>query len=138
MESGWQSSFLWGYLLSPIAGGALADRYGGKVVMACGVALWSLATLATPWAARQSLPVLLAVRVLMGLAEGVAMPCMNNMISKCDFSATPSLRKPILSNQSSFPPGLYPPLAKSKMSIHAHLGASMERNYPQIISWWIF
>ncbi|KAG0620059.1 hypothetical protein M758_4G185900 [Ceratodon purpureus] len=77
-----QSSFLWGYLLSPIAGGALADQYGGKVVMAWGVALWSLATLCTPWAARQSLPVLLTVRVLMGLAEGVAMPCMNNMISK--------------------------------------------------------
>lgn len=77
-----QSSFLWGYLLSPIAGGALADRYGGKSVMAWGVALWSLATLFTPWASRQSVPVLLAARVLMGLAEGVAMPCMNNMISK--------------------------------------------------------
>lgn len=76
-----QSSFLWGYLLSPIAGGALVDRFGGKVVMAWGVALWSLATLLTPWAATQSLPLLLAVRVLMGIAEGVAMPCMNNMIS---------------------------------------------------------
>lgn len=83
---GVQSSFLWGYLLSPIAGGALADRYGGKSVMAWGVALWSLATLLTPWASRQSVPVLLAARVLMGLAEGVAMPCMNNMISKCDCS----------------------------------------------------
>ncbi len=89
----WQSSFLWGYLLSPIAGGALADRFGGKVVLAWGVALWSLATLVTPWAARQPLPVLLAARVLMGLAEGLAMPCMNNMISNCDCSVTPSLSK---------------------------------------------
>lgn len=77
-----QSSFLWGYLLSPIPGGALADRYGGKAVMAWGVAIWSLATLLTPWAASHSLSALLAVRVLMGLAEGVTMPCMNNMISR--------------------------------------------------------
>ncbi|CAK9213377.1 unnamed protein product [Sphagnum troendelagicum] len=77
-----QSSFLWGYLLSPIGGGALADRYGGKSVMGLGVAVWSLATLLTPWAAQHSLAALLTTRVLMGLAEGVAMPCMNNMISK--------------------------------------------------------
>ncbi|CAM8958594.1 unnamed protein product [Rhodiola kirilowii] len=75
-----QSSFLWGYLISPIAGGALVDRYGGKVVMGWGVALWSLATLLTPWAAETSLWALLSMRVLLGIAEGVALPCMNNMI----------------------------------------------------------
>ncbi|PIA54413.1 hypothetical protein AQUCO_00900753v1 [Aquilegia coerulea] len=77
-----QSSFLWGYLLSPIAGGALVDYYGGKVVMAWGVALWSMATFLTPWAAETSLLVLLAMRVLLGIAEGVALPSMNNMISR--------------------------------------------------------
>ncbi|KAL0418983.1 UNVERIFIED_CONTAM: putative anion transporter 4, chloroplastic [Sesamum radiatum] len=77
-----QSSFLWGYLISPIAGGTLVDRYGGKVVMAWGVALWSLATLLTPWAAETSLLTLLAMRMLLGIAEGVALPCMNNMISR--------------------------------------------------------
>ncbi|KAK9279379.1 hypothetical protein L1049_013058 [Liquidambar formosana] len=75
-----QSSFLWGYLISPIAGGALVDYYGGKVVMAWGVALWSLATFLTPWAAETSLWALLAMRTLLGVAEGVALPCMNNMI----------------------------------------------------------
>ena len=50
--------------------------------MGWGVLIWSLATLLTPWAARQSLAALLAMRVVMGLAEGVAMPCMNNMIHK--------------------------------------------------------
>ncbi|XP_010256677.1 PREDICTED: probable anion transporter 3, chloroplastic isoform X2 [Nelumbo nucifera] len=77
-----QSSFLWGYLMSPIAGGALVDYYGGKVVMACGVTLWSLATFLTPWAAETSLWALLATRVLLGIAEGVALPSMNNMISR--------------------------------------------------------
>lgn len=98
-----QSSFLWGYLLSPIAGGALADRYGGKSVMAWGVALWSLATVLTPWAATHSLPMLLAVRVLMGLAEGVAMPCMNNMISKCAPSVTPKLGMHVVTSRCGLP-----------------------------------
>ncbi|XP_043702742.1 probable anion transporter 4, chloroplastic isoform X1 [Telopea speciosissima] len=77
-----QSAFLWGYLMSPIAGGALVDYYGGKVVMAWGVALWSLATFLTPWAAETSLLALLAARVLLGVAEGVALPSMNNMIAR--------------------------------------------------------
>eukprot|EP00897_Mesotaenium_endlicherianum_P009932 jgi/Mesen1/8968/ME000056S08380 len=77
-----QSSFLWGYLLTPIIGGALADRYGGKIVLAVGIGVWSTATLATPWAAGHSLGALLAVRVVMGLGEGVALPCMNNMMAR--------------------------------------------------------
>ncbi|MCD9644008.1 putative anion transporter 4, chloroplastic [Datura stramonium] len=77
-----QSSFLWGYLISPITGGTLVDYYGGKLVMAWGVALWSMATLLTPWAAEASLWALLAMRMLLGIAEGVALPCMNNMIAR--------------------------------------------------------
>ncbi|XP_068338381.1 probable anion transporter 4, chloroplastic [Pyrus communis] len=77
-----QSSFLWGYMVSPIAGGTLVDYYGGKVVMAWGVALWSLATFLTPWAAETSLWALLAMRALLGIAEGVALPCMNNMVAR--------------------------------------------------------
>eukprot|EP00850_Spirogloea_muscicola_P009453 SM000053S17410 [mRNA] locus=s53:212631:216025:+ [translate_table: standard] len=77
-----QSSFLWGYLLTPVAGGALADRHGAKSVLAVGVALWSAATLITPWAAQHSLGALLAARAIMGLGEGVALPCMNKMMSR--------------------------------------------------------
>lgn len=58
------------------------DYYGGKVVMAWGVTLWSLATFLTPWAADTSLLALLLVRVLLGIAEGVALPSMNNMIAR--------------------------------------------------------
>lgn len=68
--------------MSPIVGGALVDYYGGKVVMSWGVALWSVATFLTPWAARTSIWALLAMRVLLGIAEGVALPSMNNMISR--------------------------------------------------------
>ncbi|KAL8140316.1 LOW QUALITY PROTEIN: hypothetical protein V2J09_006337 [Rumex salicifolius] len=77
-----QSSFLWGYLVTPIAGGALVDYYGGKTVFAWGVALWSLATFLTPWAAESSLWALVANRAMVGMAEGVALPCMNSVISR--------------------------------------------------------
>ncbi|XP_020571138.1 probable anion transporter 3, chloroplastic [Phalaenopsis equestris] len=77
-----QSSFLWGYLVSSLAGGILADRYGGKTVMAFGAAIWSLATLLTPYAANHSTALLLATRTLFGLAEGVALPSMNTLLSK--------------------------------------------------------
>ncbi|KAK4342539.1 hypothetical protein RND71_038355 [Anisodus tanguticus] len=45
--------------------GTLVDYYGGKLVMAWGVSLWSMATLLTPWAAKASLWALLAMRMLL-------------------------------------------------------------------------
>ncbi|KAL0555636.1 hypothetical protein IC582_009590 [Cucumis melo] len=77
-----QSSFLWGYIFSSVVGGALVDRYGGKRVMAWGVALWSLATLLTPMAANHSTTSLLAIRAFFGLAEGVALPSMSTLLSR--------------------------------------------------------
>ncbi|KAK1298882.1 hypothetical protein QJS10_CPB14g00817 [Acorus calamus] len=77
-----QSSFLWGYFLSSLAGGVLTDKYGGKRVIACGAAVWSFATLLTPWAANHSTGMLLAVRALFGLAEGVALPSMTTLLSR--------------------------------------------------------
>ncbi|KAG6437111.1 hypothetical protein SASPL_102021 [Salvia splendens] len=59
-----------------------SDRYGGKKVIASGAALWSLATLITPWAANHSTNSLLAVRAFFGLAEGVALPVMNHLLSR--------------------------------------------------------
>jgi len=77
-----QSSFLWGYTLTPFIGGVFADKYGGKMVLLVGIATWSAATALTPFAAATSLPALLLTRALMGLGEGVALPCMNNIIAR--------------------------------------------------------
>ena len=71
-----------GYLMTQVIGGIAADRLGGKLVLGLGVVWWSLATALTPLAAKTSLPVLLAMRALMGIGEGVAMPAMNNMLSR--------------------------------------------------------
>ncbi|OEL29965.1 Ascorbate transporter, chloroplastic [Dichanthelium oligosanthes] len=77
-----QSSFFWGYLLTQILGGIWADRFGGKVVLGFGVVWWSIATVLTPLAAKIGLPCLLITRAFMGIGEGVAMPAMNNILSK--------------------------------------------------------
>ncbi|XP_066308770.1 probable anion transporter 1, chloroplastic [Miscanthus floridulus] len=77
-----QSSFFWGYLLTQIAGGIWADTVGGKTVLGFGVVWWSIATVLTPVAAKLGLPFLLVVRAFMGIGEGVAMPAMNNILSK--------------------------------------------------------
>ncbi|KAI3950942.1 hypothetical protein MKW92_009942 [Papaver armeniacum] len=77
-----QSSFFWGYLLTQIIGGIWADKIGGKRVLGFGVVWWSLATVLTPIAARLGLPFLLMMRAFMGIGEGVAMPAMNNILSK--------------------------------------------------------
>lgn len=77
-----QSSFFWGYLLTQIVGGIWADKIGGKRVLGFGVIWWSVATVLTPIAARIGLPFLLVMRAFMGIGEGVAMPAMNNILSK--------------------------------------------------------
>lgn len=77
-----QSSFFWGYLLTQIAGGIWADKVGGKLVLGFGVIWWSVATVLTPIAAKIGLPFLLVMRAFMGIGEGVAMPAMNNILSK--------------------------------------------------------
>ena len=78
-----QSSFLFGYALTPIFGGVLADKIGGARVLLGGLLVWSLATMLTPLAAStKSIPLLCLCRVVMGLGEGVALPCMNNVASR--------------------------------------------------------
>lgn len=52
-----------------IAGGIWADSIGGKQVLGFGVIWWSLATMATPIAAKIGLPALLFVRACMGVGE---------------------------------------------------------------------
>ncbi|KIZ02030.1 major facilitator superfamily transporter [Monoraphidium neglectum] len=76
------SAFFAGYATTQILGGALSDRYGGKAVLAGGVALWSLFTGLTPQAAAGGAAPLLAARVLLGVGEGVAFPAVHSIISR--------------------------------------------------------
>jgi MFS family permease len=84
-----QSAFLWGYLANQLLGGTLADRHGGKAVMAAGIAFFSLASMLLPAlaispatvAAGVVLPAVLAARFLVGFGEGVALPSMSNLMA---------------------------------------------------------
>jgi len=80
---GWvMSSFYIGYLITMIFGGWLADRFGGKKVLAAGVLLWSLFTMVTPPAASFGLLVLLVVRVAMGMGEAVTFPSIYSLVGR--------------------------------------------------------
>ena len=64
-----QSAFLYGYMATQLLGGFLADKYGGKMVMAGGIAWFSLASLLLPnlmsqpaVAAGLTLPIVLMAR----------------------------------------------------------------------------
>jgi MFS family permease len=73
------SAFYYGYVVCMPAMGWLAERYGAKRVLAAGVAIWSVATLATGFAG--SFVTLLALRVLLGIGESVAFPCASKVLA---------------------------------------------------------
>jgi len=74
------SSFFVGYTLLQIPGGWLADRFGGKLVLSCGVLWWSLFTLITPLA--RSITGMAVFRALMGLGEGVNFPSIQSLTAR--------------------------------------------------------
>mmetsp|Transcript_18270 Transcript_18270/g.46409 ORF Transcript_18270/g.46409 Transcript_18270/m.46409 type:complete len:649 (-) Transcript_18270:188-2134(-) len=74
------SSFYWGYTIAQIPGGWAAQRFGGKIVMLLAVALWSLFTVLTP-PVSPILPLLIFVRILLGLGEGVSFPAVHQLIA---------------------------------------------------------
>ncbi|CAJ1346710.1 unnamed protein product [Effrenium voratum] len=76
------SAFFGGYAATQLLGGQLADALGAKGVLAAGLAVWSLATAATPWAAALGATPLLAVRLALGLGEGVAFPAVHSAIAR--------------------------------------------------------
>jgi ACS family sodium-dependent inorganic phosphate cotransporter len=75
------SAFFWGYLVSQLLGGWMADRFGGKRVLAFGVAVWSLATILTP-PATVSIALLLVMRAILGVGEGVNFPAIHSMAAR--------------------------------------------------------
>ncbi|XP_074656227.1 sialin-like isoform X5 [Tubulanus polymorphus] len=70
-------SFFYGYILTQIPGGWIAEKYGGKIPFGAGVLCTSVLTLVTPIAARTSWILLVVVRILEGIGEGVTFPAMH-------------------------------------------------------------
>ena len=72
------SSFLWMYILCLIPVGLLVDRFGGKVVNAAGITLWSAATVLTGFSTGYGF--MAASRVVMGMGESTSWPACNRII----------------------------------------------------------
>ncbi|XP_066137490.1 putative inorganic phosphate cotransporter isoform X2 [Euwallacea fornicatus] len=75
-------SFFYGYVLTQIPGGRLAEMFGGKMVYGFGVLITAVFTLLSPIAARINFPLFIIVRVLEGMGEGVTFPSMHAMLAK--------------------------------------------------------
>jgi sugar phosphate permease len=63
------SAFFAGYGATQVLGGQWSDKYGGSAVLAGGLALWSVATALTPFAAAWGTVPLLVARLLLGMGQ---------------------------------------------------------------------
>ncbi len=109
------SAVFWGYLWTQMVGGWMADRFGGHRVLAAGVAIWSIATFVTPFAAAAAFSALLAARVLLGLGEGVNFPSIHSLTARWTL---PSERARVLSvNYSGMYVGTVAALSASPLII---------------------
>ena len=72
------SSFLWMYVLCLLPVGLLVDRFGGKVVNAAGIGLWSAATVATGFTT--GFASMATTRIVMGMGESTSWPACNRVI----------------------------------------------------------
>lgn len=63
--------FFYGYVLTQVPGGRLAEIVGGKWLMGVGVLITAIFTLLTPLAAITNIYLLYTVRIIEGLGEGL-------------------------------------------------------------------
>ncbi|XP_071038096.1 putative inorganic phosphate cotransporter isoform X4 [Parasteatoda tepidariorum] len=75
-------SYFYGYILTQLPAGILAEMYGAKWIYGIGILMTSLLTFLTPLAARWNVWALVVLRAAIGLSGGVAFPAMNVLISR--------------------------------------------------------
>lgn len=77
------SSFYWGYVITHMPGGIIAEKFGGKYSLGVGILSTAIFTLLTPWVVGfGDYKWLIALRVLEGLGEGTTYPALNAMLGK--------------------------------------------------------
>lgn len=73
------SAFFWTYAVFQVIGGWLVDRLPAVWVLACGVAVWSLSTLASGFAAGAGM--LLVLRLMLGAGEATLYPALSKAVA---------------------------------------------------------
>lgn len=77
------SSFYWGYVITHLPGGVLAEKFGGKYTLGLGILSTGVFTLLTPLVVYYgNWQWLVALRVLEGLGEGTTYPALNALLAK--------------------------------------------------------
>ncbi|XP_057314350.1 solute carrier family 17 member 9-like [Hydractinia symbiolongicarpus] len=80
------SSFFFGYILTQVLGGVLADHFGGERMLYISSGIWSVATFSVPFITRISwFPVTIGImlaQVISGAAQGVHFPAIASLLSK--------------------------------------------------------
>ncbi|XP_055387787.1 putative inorganic phosphate cotransporter [Condylostylus longicornis] len=76
------SSFFWGYAVAQVPSGVMASFWGGKTVLAFGTILCSIFTAILPLLAKYGIKIVIFLRVLAGLTQGVVYPCVHTLLSK--------------------------------------------------------
>ncbi|CAG9812418.1 unnamed protein product [Phaedon cochleariae] len=107
-------SFFYGYVLTQVPGGRLAEIFGSKRVYGIGVLVTSIFTLLSPVAARINFTLFIIVRVLEGMGEGVTFPAMHAMLARW-----------------------IPPLERSKFAAYVYAGTNFGTILSLPLSGWL-
>ncbi|XP_013186887.1 putative inorganic phosphate cotransporter [Amyelois transitella] len=107
-------SFFYGYVLTQIPGGRIAEKFGGKLVYGVGVLLTAIFTILSPIAAFVDFKFFIVVRVLEGLGEGVTYPAMHAMLARW-----------------------IPPMERSKFAAYVYAGSNIGTVISLPISGWL-
>jgi MFS transporter, ACS family, solute carrier family 17 (sodium-dependent inorganic phosphate cotransporter), other len=76
------ASYFVGYVFMQVVGGWLAHRFGGERVLVVSLFTWSICTALTPFFAHLWFPLLLAVRIGLGVGEGPLNPAAFNIFAR--------------------------------------------------------
>ncbi|KAM7026381.1 LOW QUALITY PROTEIN: vesicular glutamate transporter 1 [Acridotheres tristis] len=75
-------SFFWGYIVTQIPGGFIAQKFAANRVFGLAIVSTSVLNMLIPSAARTNVGCVIAVRVMQGLVEGVTYPACHGIWSK--------------------------------------------------------
>jgi len=76
------SAFFYGYVLTHLPGGILAEKFGGKWCLSLGILSTAIFTLLTPWAIELGgANLLIGLRFLEGLGEGTTFPALSALLA---------------------------------------------------------